>query len=200
MFDLKRGVKQTVLQKVHYACRIGYLLNGNIEGVRKPEGVEAREWRRYLGYYEVAPSAPYAIRKVSDEVGLGVFATAPIPKGTVMGLMGIRGRVPAGEETGTSMITVLVTYRNPSKSKYVEDKEVEREVRYYLRGAMSFLNCACLKHANCDPHVQKFQPYERVKTKRDINVGEELVISYGGGEEWSKMCNACKTSKNKHKK
>ena len=193
-------MKQTVLQKVHYACRVGYLLHGNIGGVRKPEGVEAREWRRYLGYYEVAPSAPYAIRKVSDEVGLGVFATAPIPKGAVMGLMGIRGRVPAGEEAGTSMIKVWVTYRSPSKSPYKEDKEVEREVCYYLRGAMSFLNCACPKHANCDPHVTTFQPYERVKTKRDIKTGEELVISYGRGEEWSKLCNGCKVSKKKNKK
>lgn len=200
MYDLKRGVRQTVLQKVHFACRRGYLLHGNIEGVRKPEGVEGREWRRYLGYYEVAPIAPYAIRKVSDEVGLGVFATAPIPKGTVMGLMGVRGRVQAGEESGTSMIKVPVTYTNPSKSKYVEDKEVEREVRYYLRGSMSFLNCACPKHANCDPHVKNSQPYERVKTKREISVGEELVISYGEGKEWSKLCNGCKDSNKKNKK
>ena len=157
--------------------------------------MEVREWRRYLGYYEIAPDAPYTIRKVSEEVGLGVFATAPLSKGKVMGLRGIRGRVPAGVKAGTSMIKVLVAYPNQAKSKYVEDKVVEREVCYYLRGAVSFLNGACSQHANCDPHVGTFQPYERIKTRREIAEGEELLISYGKGNFSDKLCGECRNNK-----
>jgi hypothetical protein len=195
MFDAKLGVKRTVLQKVHYACRKAYLLSKPLNQLRRPDGVVEREWRRYLGYYEIAPDAPYTIRKVSEEVGLGVFATAPLSKGKVMGLRGIRGRVAAGVKAGTSMIKVLVAYPNPAKSKYVEDKVVEREVCYYLRGAVSFLNGACLEHANCDPHVGTFQPYERIKTRREIAEGEELLISYGKGNFSDKLCGECRDSK-----
>ena len=199
MYDMRRGVKRTALQKAHYACRQSYLLQGNITGVRRPEGLDAREWRKNIGYYDIPPDAPYTIRKVSDETGLGVYAARLIKKGTVVeGLKGLRGRpVPKRYMTGTSIITLDVLKPNPSKSPYKEDLFVDAEVSYYLRGSLSFLNHACKVHANCDPHVAKFNPFERIKTKRDVQPGEELFIWYGPHEHWKGMCEFCKPIKRK---
>lgn len=194
MFDMRRGVKRTVLQKAHYACRSSYLLHGNITGVRKPEGVDVREWRKNVGYYDIPPDASYTIRKVDDQTGLGVFAIKPIDKGIVVdGLRGLRGRtVPKRYETGTSIITVIETVPNPSKSLYKEDLFIDREASYYLRGPLSFLNHACKVHANCDPHVRGYAAFEKVKTKRRIKEGEQLFIWYGASEHWVAMCQFCK--------
>ena len=197
MYDMRRGVKRTALQKAHYACRQSYLLQGNIVGVRRPEGVDVREWRKNVGYYDIPPAAPYAIRKVSEETGLGVYATRLIPKGIVVeGLKGLRGRtVPKRYVTGTSIITLEVLKPNPSKSLYKEDLFVDAEVSYYLRGSLSFLNHACKAHANCDPHVGGFNPFERIKTKRVIQAGEQLFIWYGPHKNWEDMCEFCNRSK-----
>ena len=193
------GQKLTLLQRAHNACRNAYLEHGNLNQLRMPAGVSAKAWRKCVDHYVIPPEAPFTVRKISDAVGLGVFATQPIPKGRKL-LESLRGRNVSPSRKGMSLAGYTEEVKAPPPiSKYVEQTGPStRWVQYQLHGLLSFVNHACPKHANCSSTVDGAE-WKALKTKnRDkeggIKAGDELTISYGPEPEWSRMCIKCKNN------
>ena len=187
------GQKLSIAQRAHYACRAAYFRHGNLDKVRQPVGVDGKKWRREVRKYKIPPGAPYTVRLVNADIGLGIFAVAPLKPNCNLGIESVRGMNVPSTAAGMSLAATYseVKPKQPiSKYVYPEDTK-PKWVQYQLHGLLSFANHACPTHSNCTS-TRDGKHWQALRTKnRAIKAGDELTIDYGSDEEWEGKCRIC---------
>lgn len=146
MGSSKTSVIKARVSKVHSMCEKvqkavrSSVLNG--VSVAIPSTVKTadhkRKFKNELNEYTILNSdldQDVEIRKVNDEIGVGIFAVRPLKKGEI--LKNIWGKF--GKRLNEAKSTIL-------RSTVFND---ETERYNTLMGPVSFFNYACLQHANC---------------------------------------------------
>ncbi len=146
-----------------------------------------RLWARTLSTYMHAPAgtlpSEVAFRSTTTR-GIGIFLTKTMPKDSVLHISGHYGRqVPK---------RVM-----ESRQSVVTRSDISGFPRSYaLFGPISYINAACLLHANCISHqvVEDDEPHsdwKLVTLKSKVKKNDELLLFYGS--EFSDLpCPVCK--------
>lgn len=156
-------------------------------------------WKNFIQFYrvEVSNNPSYKLRSnyhpmihfkyINDEVGVGVFALRQIGVGLTIPVFVYMGKSQKHEVAdGLSALQL--------KTKNINTDSCFR----VLYGSLSFLNHACFDCSNCLPYDFNLEvaenatdktAYKIITTKRRIEVGEELTISYS--ESCNLPCRLC---------
>jgi len=105
------------------------------------------------------------IRKIDDEMGVGVFATRPIPRGTIVWTLCAFDRVFSADEVA----------RLPAASRAILD--VWGYVEADGRRVLCWDGGRFLNHS-CEPSMLSVGRHHEVAV-RDVAVGEQLTCEYG---------------------
>jgi hypothetical protein len=127
-------------------------------------------------------------RWVSDEIGVGVFATRPIAEKTKISASGYLGKSVSFHSQQIHSHSSIVQVH---KRKHAVAHRV-------LTGGLAFTNYACEAHSNCIPYdtassAKCRSMWLRLTATEDIPKGNEITCYYGSGIDYPcRMCSELK--------
>lgn len=184
--DRRLSPKESMPERVQSAVKRA--VSNNSTTVAVPSTIQSaddrRNFRIELNKYTIMNrSIPQhaQFRWVDDEIGVGVFSIALIESGTIiLNMWGAPGRRTNPTDAVNHRSTIMDDSKNPPEYRL-------------LNGPISFINHACLDHANCvtnfaeEDQVHDFKVLQAVKK---IDIDTELTICYS--EASHLLCRFCK--------
>ena len=133
----------------------------------------------------------FRVFNINGEQNVGVFASRQIfsiDDNIIHSFRGYRGRHISEEDSLKShSVYTAKLFARGSSCRW----QRRLEQNFLLLGSLSFLNHACEAHANCEPCNDEYRgqkyfhrnAFTKIKAKRTIKKGEEILISYAIDEE-----------------